>query len=322
MSQESRERRGPARKSATPSGAPRTPTIIVPLDGTTHALAALPVAQALAELEGAMLHVVHVAEPVLPPRELLAKLGLTPERLRGSVIEQEVGAPAAGIVKAAREWQSVLVVMCTHTGLDKARGQLGSVAEATLYDAPCPVALVRPERGLEPWTVRRVLLPHDGTPVSAAAIGPAADLAHRAQAQLDVLHVSAPGAARPVEPGTFAMPRYLDQPQHEWPAWAREFLERLRGLGHLPAARRLHLFLAKGDPGTEVVRFARDHQSDLIVLAWRGHLEAARAATVKAVIGDTPCPVLVVRVEPERVPAATLPSERRAGHRPEQASSA
>ncbi len=274
----------------------RAATIVVPIDGSVHALVALPVAKGLAEILGATLHVVHVAERILPPRELLPRLGLTPEQLRGSVIDQAAGRPAEGIVRLARHLHSVLIVMCTHTGVEEPVGELGPIAREVIRDAPCPVVLVRPERGLRSWALQRVLLPHDGTPTTAAAIGPAADLAHRAKAELLVLHVAAPGAPRPAEQGTFAAPRYLDQPQHEWPAWTREFLARMRSLGHPPEAVKMRLSLASGDPGAEIVRFAEARNADLIVLGWRGHLEAERAATIKAVVQDAPCPVLILRV--------------------------
>lgn len=277
--------------------AKRAPTIIVPLDGTIHATVALPVAKTLAELEGATLHVVHVGEPILPPREVLHKLNLTPDQLRGSVVDQTTGPPAESIVRLARELHCLLIVMCTHTGMEKPRGKLGSVAEGVLLEAPCPLVLVHPERGLLPWSLRRILLPHDGTPATAIAISPAADLAHRTGAELEVLHVAAPGARRPIEVGTFAAPRYLDQPQHEWPAWSREFLHRLSALGHPTPEVKLRLFLATGEPGTKIVRFAAEHNTDLIVLGWHGKLEPERAATLKRVIGEAPCPVLIVRVE-------------------------
>lgn len=286
-----------ARGAATTTPAQSTPTVVVPLDGSVHALVSLPVARALAELEGATLHVAHVAERTLPPREVLEKLGLKPEELRGSVLDLATGRPGPGIVRLASATQSRFIVMCTHTGLARVRGELGAVAEEVLSSAPCPVVLVRPERGLRPWALRRVLLPHDGTPTTAAAVDPAATLAHRAGAELVVLHVAAPGTGRPAEPGTFAGPRYMDQPQHEWPSWAREFRERLLALGHAPMGVKPRLFLARGEPGEAIVRFAGEHQSDLIVLGWHGRLEAERAATLKAVIREAPCPVLVVPVE-------------------------
>ena len=43
------------------------PVILVPLDGSKQALAALPVAKVLGEIERAALHILHVGEPVLAP---------------------------------------------------------------------------------------------------------------------------------------------------------------------------------------------------------------------------------------------------------------
>jgi nucleotide-binding universal stress UspA family protein len=275
----------------------RAPTIVVPLDGSEHSLVALPIARALAEIEKASLHVVYIGKHVIPHRELLQTLGLSAEQFRGSVLDQAVGSPAQGIVQLAREWHSLMIVMCTYTALPQPGTSLGRVAEEVLATAPCPVVLVHPDRGLRPWALGQVLLPHDGTPTTAAAVHPAVDLAGRAGAELLVLHVAAPGASLPTEPGTVTAPRYLDQPQHEWPSWVGEFVDRLRGLGHVPGAMPLHLFLATGEPGDAIVRFARDHRSDLIVLAWRGHLEEKRAATLKAVITASPSPSMVVRVE-------------------------
>ncbi len=277
-------------------------TIIVPLDGSVHALAALPVARRLAEQEGATLHLVHVQCQMLSPRDLISQLGLASEHLRDSVLNQLTGTPALSIVHEALELQSMLIVMSTRTGLAEPHSGLGPVAEEVVRTAPCPVVLVSPRRGMHPWILRQILLPHDGTPTMAEAILPASDLAARSGAELWVLHVAAPQSETAVEPGTLGAPRYLDQPQHEWPAWTSEFLGRLYALGHPPESMSLHLSLAKGEPSDEIVRFASERGSDLIVLAWRGHFEAERAATVKAVIQAAPCPVFILRVEGDGSP--------------------
>jgi nucleotide-binding universal stress UspA family protein len=269
-----------------------TPTVLVPLDATEPALVALPIAKRLAEVSGATLHLLHVAEQMAPPDEVLERIGLRGAELRGSVLGTRVGEPASGIIDTAGELGSALVVMCTHTASDKA---LGSTALAVLQGAPCPVVLVPPERGVVPWALRRILLPHDGTPTTSAAISPAADLARRAGAELDVLHVAVPAAAPPVEVGSLSTPRYLDQPQHEWPAWAAEFVERLACACPLESIR-VRLSLAHGAPGEEALRACGEHASDLIVLAWRGVWEGEHAATVKSVVHHAACPVMVIRV--------------------------
>jgi nucleotide-binding universal stress UspA family protein len=53
--------------------------------------------------------------------------------------------------------------------------------------------------------------------------------------------------------------------------------------------------LAPGVPGEEVLRFAREHHSDLIVLAWHGAWEGEHAATLKAVLAGAASPVMVMR---------------------------
>jgi nucleotide-binding universal stress UspA family protein len=145
-------------------------------------------------------------------------------------------------------------------------------------------------------------VPHDGTPTTAGALAEAMDLAQRSGAELDVLHVPTPEA--PTEPGTLGAPQYLDQPQHEWPLWAREFLERTRSLCACPPSVQARLFLRRGAPGAEILRFAQERAGDLIVLAWRGRLEPGRARIMQQVLREAPCPMLVLRVGGQAVPVS------------------
>ena len=55
-----------------------------------------------------------------------------------------------------------------------------------------------------------------------------------------------------------------------------------------------HLCVRAGEPGPEITRAAREW-ADLIVLAWKGHWVADRAKTLKAVLREASCPVMVVR---------------------------
>jgi nucleotide-binding universal stress UspA family protein len=270
-----------------------TPTIIVPLDGTEHALVALPVAKPLAELARATLHLIHVAPEVTPAADVLDRIGLSGAELRGAVLHTVAGDPAAGINQIASELGSSLVVMCTHTA-SRIDAPLGRTALAVLLGAPCPVVLISPNRGMEPWALQRVLLPHDGTPTTSAALEPATELVRSAGAELTILHVA--GTRLPTERGSLTSPRYLDQPQHEWPAWVGEFLERLACACPLEALK-LRMFLVQGEPADEALRFAAEHATDLIVLAWRGRWEGKVAATVKDVLHRATCPVMVIRAK-------------------------
>jgi len=273
------------------------PAILVPLDGSPHATVALPVAQTLARLLDGTIHLLHVTPQAEPPRELLRDLGLSPEDLRDVILDVPAGDAAPAILAAAEAADDPIIVLCTHTGMDKPFGTLGHVAEEVLLSTHAPLVLVQPERGHRPWVVDNILLPHDGSPTTAEGFRPASRLALRAHAELLVLHVAEAGGERPPEPGTFTLPRYVDQPQHEWPTWAAEFLERACRLGGIPDELELRLQVATGEPGAEIVRTARERGSDLIVVVWRGRPEPDRARTTRAIIHQAPCPVLIYRID-------------------------
>lgn len=270
-------------------------TVLVPLDGSAHATAAVPVARGFAKLLHATVAVLHVSDDALTPAALVERMKLSPEDLHGFIVEGRPGAAAAVIVQEAIDRHAAMIVMCPRIRTDLESRALGSVAAAVLRTSSCPVVLVPPTRGRKSWALHRLLVPHDGTPTSAAAMGPATDLASMAAAELIVLHVATPGVERPVEAGTLVSPRYVDQPQHEWPAWGREFLDRLCAIGGAKGGIEIRLAVARGDAGAAIVDFAQ--QSDLIVVGWRGALEPHRAQTMRRVIRDTMCPVIVYRLD-------------------------
>jgi len=277
-----------------------TKTVLVPLDGSIHATAAMPVALGFAELLHATVAVLHVTDDALAGTALVERMKLSCEDARGLVVERRPGAAAAVIINEAAERNAAMIVMCPQIRTDLKSRALGSVAAAVLRDAPCPVVLVPPARGRKVWALRRLLVPHDGTPTSAATIGPATAFASKAAAELVVLHVATPDGNRPTEPGTMVFPRYIDQPQHGWPAWAKEFLDRLRAVGGARDDVEIRLAVAQGEAGEAIIDFAR--HSDLIVLGWRGVLEPDRARTLRRVIRDTICPVIVFRLDRDDEP--------------------
>ena len=268
------------------------PVILVPLDGSKQALSALPVAKVLGEIERAAIHLLYIGDHELAAEELRSRLGREASVLDGFTIDARVGTPAVEILQVAGEMKPRVIVMCKHSGTERGK-MLGRTAMKVLHDAPCPVVLVPPERGEAPWHLQHVLVPHDGTPSTSAALQPAAELAERGRAELLVAHVTDIKTA-PAEAGSFTTPRYVDQPQHEWPAWTAEFLNRLAcicPLGHLHA----RIFLAHGDIAAEILRLSERQSTDLIVLAWRGIWEAPRAATMKGILREAHCPIMVVR---------------------------
>jgi nucleotide-binding universal stress UspA family protein len=230
--------------------------ILVPLDGSKNAL---PIARRLAKLE------------------------------KGSVrILRETEETAEAILAAAADQGAGLIVMGAHSA--EAAGEIGDAALAVLRGAYCPVVLVSAAQAPSDWTLRRVLAPHDGSPAVSHALGPATELARASGAELIVLQVA--GGERALETGSIAPPAYLDQVQHTWPVWSREFLHRLASLCPL-ADVPVRLLLAHGAPADETVRVAGEESADLIVLVRTGRSDDAGA--LKALLRAAPCPIMVMR---------------------------
>ncbi len=135
-------------------------TILVPLDGSIVAEAALKPAVDLATKEGAKLVLLRAAEAHTLPmtdqidaqvavmREAEAYLDNARARVMAAgVAEVEVsawyGPPAEAIVEAARHRDADLIVMSSHGRSGVARLVLGSVAESVLRATAVPILLIR-----------------------------------------------------------------------------------------------------------------------------------------------------------------------------------
>jgi nucleotide-binding universal stress UspA family protein len=271
-------------------------TILVPLDGSAQATGALPVAQEFAKMTGATIHIVHVSPQHLSPDKVRDKLKLATEHLSGVVLDQRSGSPALAVTQEATKWRSRFIVMCCHAGIEQPEEGAPNISREILLNTPCPIVLVPAGRGERPWSLRRMLVPHDGTPTSAGSIGPVGDLCRSAEADMTMLHVGTAAAAPPADAGALPTPRYLDQPQHEWPAWGAEFLARARAIGKPPCDVKLRTLLCTEEIGQAIVRFASQDQTDLIVLAWRMSLDPGRARTMRMVVQQAPCPTMIYPV--------------------------
>jgi nucleotide-binding universal stress UspA family protein len=268
------------------------PVILVPLDGSEAAMAALPVAKVLGQIVPAALRLLHVAESKPPDADLIGRLRLQSQELDDATLDIRTGEPASEILRHAKEIKPLGIILCKHTA-PAPREKLGSTATSVLRSAADPLVLVPPERGGTPWHLQHILVPHDGTPRTSVGLRPAVEIAGRAGAELLLLHVADLGAA-PGEPGSLIPPLYMDHPQHEWPAWTSEFVRRFASLcllGHVHVRFRL----AFGNPVAEVLRLAKEQSADLLLLAWRGVLDEPRAAILKNLVAEAHCPVMVLR---------------------------
>jgi universal stress protein A len=144
-------------------------TILTPVDFSESSDAGFQVAAALARDYRATLYVLHVAEPpaLVPGEEEL----LAPERERlreelwqrleqyqapnlGRQVEYllEVGDPATEILRVAGEIKCDLIVVGMHGYTGLKRLLMGSVAEAVVRKAACPVLTMKIAPGLNTET--------------------------------------------------------------------------------------------------------------------------------------------------------------------------
>lgn len=268
-------------------------SIVLALDDTDASQTALPVARRLSELYQAVLHVAYIGETSINRREQSRPPSLNEEETRGVIFEQSSGNPAEFVFKLTRDLREPLLVMCTALGTQTQQKRFGSMAESIFALNPQRAVLLTPERGVKPWDLRRILLAHDGTPISNPAIRPAADLAQYSGAEVIAIHVAARGEERPEARGSIAAPLYVDQPQHEWPAWAEEFMKRVVAGGALRPGVHFKLKVTGGQAGSELADAAREQNVDLVVMAWHGHWNHEDCAT-RVVIRNAGCPVMLV----------------------------
>lgn len=141
--------------------------VLFPTDFSDVSRRAGRTAVAIAETFGARIHVLHVVPPVTDPTpaqealpDALAELATDP----APVVATVTGLPAREIVRYARGHGIDLVVMGTHGRTGFSHALLGSVAEAVVRRAPCPVLTI-PARAPE-----EVPAPSGSEPVPARCV--------------------------------------------------------------------------------------------------------------------------------------------------------
>jgi nucleotide-binding universal stress UspA family protein len=144
--------------------------------------------------------------------------------------------------------------------------------------------------------IKRILLPTDFSTYSGAATKYACELATMFDAELHVLHsLEIHLSATPDFGMGLDLPKYL----HESRAAAD------KALADVPDAqwvvgRKVIPAVVEGSPKVEIIRYARQHDIDLIVLATHGRSGLAHViigSVAESVVRTAPCPVLTVRPE-------------------------
>jgi hypothetical protein len=180
-------------------------------------------------------------------------------------------------------------------------GSYDDLAAAMRASASGGSALFIPPGTAMPSQLNQVLVPHDGTPSTAAALDAIEDLAAGTEAEVVVLHVLE--ASFPVEPGSFQGPRMVDHDGDHWGWWREEFGRRFR---HRSVDLLLRLQLAVGARSEVILQIASTLRADMLLMAWGGAPGPERARTLRSVCGGATCPVLLTALRKPRT--APLPA--------------
>jgi nucleotide-binding universal stress UspA family protein len=141
--------------------------------------------------------------------------------------------------------------------------------------------------------LNRILVATDFSTCSHEALEYASELARRFAAELHLLHVADdPHNVFPHAGGTIPVEE-LARAEAETDAALRRSAEVLEREG-----RQVQRSVVRGVPFVEIIRYAREHDIDLIVVGTHGRTglqQALMGSVAERVVRKAPCPVLVVR---------------------------
>lgn len=201
--------------------------ILVPLDGSTRAEAALPIAARVARATGSSVVLLQVTSPPMSDgiiygygsgqgatatisesvgerEEIEAAAYLTriarSDLFEGiaTTTEVDVGSPAPQILALAEQSSVNLIILCSHGRTGLTRWVLGSVAQRVIHHSHVPVLVLREGGSALTMTGRplRAVVAVDGSPIAETALIPAAHLvaalSQHTQGVLHLLHVVKP----------------------------------------------------------------------------------------------------------------------------------
>jgi nucleotide-binding universal stress UspA family protein len=291
--------------------------VIVPLDRSDFAEAALPMAVQIARRLSAPIHLVLVHQPQTTPLSPETSVDLQSQidadlreagdlhlrRLAHRVAAEShllvephllVGQVVPMLAEHAAAHRARLVVMSTHGRGGLSRFFLGSVADRLLRTIHQPILLIRPGEMTSPPATpgpRRILVPLDGSPLAERTLAEVVSVFGTEAPTLVLAQVVPMPAAVQVLAGrdTIAGPN-LDELFAASESYLAEVVERERAAGHTAEA----VVLAGDHPTQGILAWAEDHEPDLIAIATRGQGGVGRAvfgSVADKLIRSAGCPV-------------------------------
>lgn len=265
--------------------------ILIPLDGSKMAEAALPIAAFLAEKFASRVTLMHVVERNAPSvvhgqshlknahgasaylRELSQRVFAKGIEVDCHVHEAEVDNVAESVVAHADELKHDLVIMCSHGRGKSLHLFLGSIAQRVIGMGSLPVLITHPDEqgSAPPFTCGNILVPLDRDPDHAKALPFAQEIALACSAALHLVIVvplfsTLSGEAKVsgrMSPATAS--RILELADMD----AREFIKTevksLQSQGFVVSGHVL-----RGDPADTITDAANTSSVDLTILATHG----------------------------------------------------
>ena len=277
--------------------------ILVPLDGSTLAEAALPQALAMARAYQAEVVLARVLDPNSRTHGrlvdsvawrmartearryldgLAAKLGAQGIRTRAALAE---GNAAEEVLRLVKKERADLVVLCAHGRSGPSRFSLGGTSQKVLSHAGTSVLVVRPveppspapaEEAPKEVQYRRILVPLDGSQRAQWALLQVASLARAHKAELLLVHVVAPpplaGHTPPTPEEVELACRITERDRQRAEVYLRDLKEVVAGNDHLQV--RTLLLESPHVVGT-LLKVAADEQASLVVVSAHGCSGAA-----------------------------------------------
>ncbi|WP_158057422.1 universal stress protein [Halorussus halophilus] len=287
-------------------------TIVVPTDGSEHAVRAAEHALKLADAFDATVHLLNVVDVQEAAgffnaggvdqeyvgrledagRELIRE---TQNQFEGSDAVQTAvvkGGPARGILDYADDHDADLLVMGTHGRKGVNRFVAGSVTEKVLRLAEIPVMTTRAVEASEIADgYDRILVPTDGSDCAAEAIDHAIDIAQAFDATVYTLYVVDMGVLT-AEPDIAPATETMDQLEKLGEDATSAVAERMRDAGV-----EVETAVRRGFPAQTLLEHADENDVDLIAMGTHGRSGFERfflGSTTEKIVRRAEMPVLAV----------------------------
>jgi len=305
-------------------------TALIPLDGTKLSESAFSLLPLIQKLGFDRVVLVTVWESLWPSESLgrgntelkeleekaraylHAYLGTQADRVKrlGFSVETDlrVGRPADEVLHAASQISADLIIIATHGREGIARWRLGSIADKVVRHAESPTLVIGPnvKIDLAPYSLRRILVPLDGSTLAEEALPVATWMARTAGAELDLARV-----VSLIVPD-FELSYSVDILTEVENA-ARSYLARVAGTLSGKVQTRTELLI--GTAAEQLLAHMKEAPAELVVMASHG-----RSGVIRAALGSVadrmlhgPAPVLVLRPEQTKSGLVEAAAQRRRG---------